>query len=69
MIVCCAEFVSNGKGTYKPVIKNNKIVISRGGELAPVFQNYEKICLAKQIVSSRKEGFEAGKLCLQDVIL
>lgn len=61
MIVCCAEFVSNGKGTYKPVIKNNKVVISRGSELAPVFQNYEKICLAKQIVSSRKEGFEAGK--------
>ena len=61
MLVCCAKFVSNGKGTYKPILKNNKIVISRGGELAPVFQNYEKICLAKQIVSSRKEGFEAGK--------
>ena len=61
MLVCCAKFVSNGKGTYKPILKNNKVVISRGGELAPVFQNYEKICLAKQIVSSRKEGFEAGK--------
>lgn len=61
MLVCCAKFVSNGKGTYKPILKNNKIVISRGGELAPVFQNYEKICLAKQIVSSRKEGFEEGK--------
>lgn len=61
MIACCAQFVSNGKGTYKPVIKNNKIVITRGGELAPVFQNYEKICMAKAIVSGRKEGFEAGK--------
>lgn len=61
MLVCCAKFDSNGKGNYKPVIKNGKVVIGNKGELAPVFQNYEKICLAKQIVSSRKEGFEAGK--------
>lgn len=61
IIACCARFVSNGKGTYKPVLKNNKVVITRGGELAPVFQNYEKICLAKQIMSSRKEAFEKGK--------
>lgn len=61
IIACCARFVSNGKGTYKPVLKNNKIVITRGGELAPVFQNYEKICLAKAIVSAKREGFEGGK--------
>ena len=61
IIACCARFVSNGKGTYKPILKNNKIVITRGGELAPVFQNYEKICLARQIVSSTKSGFEKGK--------
>lgn len=61
MLVCCAKFDSNGKGNYKPVIKNGKVVIGNKGELAPVFQNYEKICFAKQIVSSRKEGFEAGK--------
>lgn len=60
MLACCAEYVEEGKGgIYKPVIKNNKIVISKG-ELAPVFQNYETICLAKSIVSSRKQGFEAG---------
>ena len=53
IIACCARFVSNGKGTYKPVLKNNKVVITRGGELAPIYQNYEKICLARQIVSSR----------------
>ena len=61
IIACCARFVSNGKGTYKPVLKNNKVVITRGGELAPIYQNYEKICLARQIVSSTKSGFEKGK--------
>ena len=60
MLACCAEYVEEGKGgTYKPVIKNNKVVISKG-ELAPVFQNYETICLAKSNISSRKQGFEAG---------
>ena len=61
MIACCAKYVANGKGTYKPVLKNNKVVITRGGATAPVFQNYEKIQIAKAIVSARKEGFEAGK--------
>lgn len=60
ILACYAKFVSTGKGTYKPVLKNNKIVIARGN-LAPVFQNYEKIQFAKAIVSARKEGYEAGK--------
>ena len=60
MLACCAKYVENGKGTYKPILKNNMIVITRGGAFAPVFQNYEKIQFAKGIMSARKEGFEAG---------
>ena len=60
MLACCAKFDNAGKGNYKPVIKNGKVVIGKG-ELAPVFQNYETIRLAKAIVSAKKEGFAAGK--------
>lgn len=60
MLACCAKFVPNGKGTYKPAIVNNNIVITRGKALAPVFQNYEKICIAKIIVSSRQDGYKEG---------
>ena len=60
ILACYAKFVSSGKGNYKPVLKNNKIVISRGAA-APVFANYEKIQFAKAIVSARKEGYLAGK--------
>ena len=60
IIVCCAAYVNNGKGTYKPIIKNNKVVISRGGNAAPVFQNYEKILFAREIISARREGYKEG---------
>ena len=60
VIACCAAYVDNGKGTYKPVLKNNKVVITRG-VLAPVFQNYEKIQIAKMVVSARKQGYLEGK--------
>lgn len=60
VIACCAAYVDNGKGTYKPVLKNNKVVITRGA-LAPVFQNYEKIQIAKMVVSARKQGYLEGK--------
>lgn len=53
LVACCAKFVSNGKGVYKPVMSGNKIVITKG-VLAPVFENYEKIQLAKAIVSARR---------------
>lgn len=60
VIACCAAYVDNGKGTYKPVLQNNKVVITRG-VLAPVFQNYEKIQIAKMVVSARKQGYLEGK--------
>jgi len=60
VIACCAAYVDNGKGTYKPVLQNNKVVITRGA-LAPVFQNYEKIQIAKMVVSARKQGYLEGK--------
>ena len=47
------------KGTYKPVLKNNKVVISRG-QAAPVFQSYENIQIAKAILSARREGIKSG---------
>ena len=59
MLVCCARYVDQNKGSYKPVLKNGKIVISRGAA-APVFQNYEKIMMAKAIVSARNEGIKEG---------
>ena len=59
VIACCAKYVKNGKGTYKPVLKNNKVVISRG-QAAPVFQSYENIQIAKAILSARREGIKSG---------
>lgn len=59
MLACCAKYVDAGKGSYKPVLSENQIVITRGS-LAPVFQNYEKIMMAKAIVSARKEGIKEG---------
>ena len=59
MIACCAEYVENGKGKYGPVIQNNKVVITKG-ETAAIFQNYERIALAKAITSAKKEGFDEG---------
>ena len=61
VIACCAQFVENGKGQYKPVLKNGKIVLTRGATEHPVFQNYEKIQIAKAIMNAKKEGIEQGK--------
>ena len=60
MLACCAKFVPNGKGRYKPVIKNNKVVITRGGEFAPIFQNYENIQIARAIVSARRDAVKSA---------
>lgn len=55
-IMCCvAPFVSTGKGSYKPVIKNNKVVISTG-KMTDVFSSAEKVIIAKKIASARIEG-------------
>ena len=60
VIVCAAKFVDAGKsGMYKPVLVNNKVVISKG-VLAPVFQNYERILLGQAVLNSRNEGIELG---------
>lgn len=61
VIACCAQFVENGKGQYKPVLKNGKVVLTRGAAEHPVFQNYEKIQIAKAIMNAKKEGIEQGK--------
>jgi len=57
ILACCAKYVDAGKGTYKPVIKNDKVVITRG-VLAPVFASYERIQKAREIINARRE---AGK--------
>ena len=55
-IMCCvAPFVNTGKGSYKPVIKNNKVVISTG-KMTDVFSSAEKVIIAKKIASARIEG-------------
>ena len=61
VIACCAKFVENGKGQYKPVLKNGKVVLTRGAAEHPVFQNYEKIQIAKAIMNAKKEGIKQGK--------
>ena len=61
VIACCAQFVENGKGQYKPVLSNGKVVLTRGAAEHPVFQNYEKIQIAKAIMNAKKEGIEQGK--------
>lgn len=61
VIACCAQFVENGKGQYKPVLNNDKVVLSRGNAEVPVFQNYEKIQIAKAIMNARKEGIAEGR--------
>ena len=59
-IMCCvAKFVDSGKGSYRPILKNNKIVIGRG-ELACVFQSAERIIISKRIASARIEGRKEG---------
>lgn len=59
VIACCAAFDNCGKGNYKPVIKNEKVVIGRG-VLAPVFQNFELVQLGKVIMNSHRE-MEKGR--------
>ncbi len=64
-IMCCvAKFVDSGKGSYKPILKNNKIVIGKGN-LASVFQSAERVLVAKKIASAhlagRQEGMKAAK--------
>lgn len=61
VIACCAKFEDTGKGNYKPMLKNNKVVLGRGAVEHPVFQNYEKIQIAKAIMNARKEGFDEGQ--------
>ena len=64
-IMCCvAKFDNKGKGSYKPVLKNNKVVISTG-KLTDVFSSAERVVVAKKIASAhlagRKEGMKAAK--------
>ena len=55
LFACVARFVPNGKGTYKPVLKNNKVVISRGKE-HDVFSAAERVMVTKRIASARIAG-------------
>lgn len=55
LFACVARFVPNGKGTYKPVLKNNKVVISRGKE-HDVFSAAERIVMDRRIASARMAG-------------
>ena len=55
LLACAARYVDNGKGTYKPVLKNNNVVITRGKE-TPVFQSAEKLEITKMVASARNQG-------------
>ena len=55
LLACAAKYVDSGKGNYKPVLKNNKVVITRGKE-APVFQSAEKLEITKMVASARNQG-------------
>ena len=63
ILACCAKYENTGKGIYKPVMSGKTVVIGKGVK-APVFQNYEKIMMAKAIVSARRQGVEEGKKAL-----
>ena len=60
ILACCAKYVDAGKGTYKPVIKNNIVVITRG-TLAPVFASYERIEKAREIINARREAAKPNR--------
>ena len=61
LLACAAKFEDSGKGTYKPVLKNNKVVIGRGKE-TPVFQSAEKLEITRMVASAKTEGrMEAKK--------
>ena len=64
LFCCVAKFDNNGKGAYKPVLKNNKVVISTG-KLTDVFSSAERVVVAKRIASAhlagRQEGMKAAK--------
>lgn len=55
LLVCAAKYVDTGKGTYRPVLKNNKVVVTRGKEY-PIFNNAEKVVIAQKIASAREIG-------------
>lgn len=60
ILACCAKYVDAGKGTYKPVIKNNKVVITRG-VLAPVFASYERIENARAVIAAGRDAAKANR--------
>ena len=59
-IMCCvAKFEETKEKGYKPVIKNNKVIIS-SGKLADVFTSAEQKIIAKRIASAHLEGRKEG---------
>lgn len=56
-IFCCvAPFVGEGKGSAKPTLKNNRVVIARGAKEYDIFSSAEKVVIARRIASARMEG-------------
>jgi len=53
LLACAAQYVEAGKGKYTTVIKNDRVVITRGNE-AKIFNNVERVMNFRAIVNSKK---------------
>jgi len=60
LIACAANFINVGKGHYTTVLKNGRIVITKGSE-TKVFNNIEKIMIGRAIVSARHNSIAERK--------
>lgn len=59
LLCCAAAYVDAGKGAYSTVLKNNKVVISKGKSV-DIFSAAERVVIAKKIASARIEGRKEG---------
>ena len=59
LLCCAARYVDAGKGAYSTVLKNNKVVISKGKSV-DIFSAAERVVIAKKIASARIEGRKEG---------
>ena len=59
LLCCAAAYVDAGKGAYSTVLKNNKVVISKG-KACDIFSAAERVVIAKKIASARIEGRKEG---------
>jgi len=60
LIACAANFINVGKGHYTTVLKNGRIVITKGSE-TKIFNNIEKIMIGRAIVSARHNSIPERK--------